>query len=101
MANFPVLASLIKSKVVVVLHAAPTCQSQSWGRLPALRSWEFPNGLPGLMGKQLELVLLGNAVAEVVFDLCLLLSEAGGYFSIENPRLLDLGYVQGDATLQF
>ena len=85
--NGHVLISLASSSHLVFVHMAPPCQSATWGRFPALRTWSCPAGVPNLSGSQLKLVNLGNAVASFCISLCLALYIAGGYFSLENPRL--------------
>ena len=85
--NGHVLISLAASSHLAFVHMAPPCQSSTWGRFPALRTWSCPSGIPNLSGSQLQLVNLGNAVASFCISLCLALYIAGGYFSLENPRL--------------
>ena len=54
-------------------------------RLPQLRSWLFPMGVPSLNGLQQALVDNGNNLMLVTSRLCMLLVAAGAYFSVENP----------------
>ena len=87
LANGWILVELVRLKRIVIAHLAPPCQSATWGRSPALRTWDFPEGLPGLSPKSAKLVALGNAVAKFCAALCFELYIAGGYFTLENPRL--------------
>ena len=82
-----VLLALVRCKRIVFGHSAPPCQSATWGRSPAVRSWDFPEGLPNLSPKAARLVSLGNEVADFCARFCFELYAAGGYFSVENPRL--------------
>ena len=87
LSNGHVLINLASSSYLNFVHLAPPCQSATWGRFPALRTWSCPAGIPNLSGSQLQLVNHGNAVANFCISLCLALYIAGGYFSLENPRL--------------
>ena len=58
-----VLTSLAKAGRLAYVALASPCQSQSWGRLPALRTWDHPLGIPGLGVKQQQLVEKGNCLA--------------------------------------
>ena len=42
---------------------ATPCQSQSWGRLPALRDWQHPLGRSDLTAEQREVTARGNSIA--------------------------------------
>ena len=52
-----------------------------------LRTPEHPTGVPGLIGKRLERVLLGNRTAQACARLCRIFSRAGVPFIVENPAL--------------
>ena len=80
------LIELVKAKFIAVAHFAPPCQTQTWGRIPALRSWEFPYGMQGLSGRKLDMVLLGNAIADFVANMCLELYNVDGFFSGNTHR---------------
>ena len=60
-----VLVSLAEAGRLAYVALASPCQSQSWGRLPALRTWDHPLGLPCLGDEQRELVTKGNRLAEL------------------------------------
>ncbi len=82
-----ILIALVRKGILICVHAAPPCQSLSWGRSPPLRSWDHPLGNLALTDQQLALVCVANDIADFIADLCLELYATGGYFSIENPRL--------------
>ena len=84
--NGTVLVALAKARRIGYAALATPCQSQSWGRLPAVRSWEYPLGLPGLGRSQRELVIKGNRLAQFSADFALVVFHSLGYVSIENPR---------------
>ena len=41
-----ILISLVEAGVITYAALATPCQSQSWGRFPALRTWRHPLGNP-------------------------------------------------------
>ena len=84
--NGTVLVALAKARRIGYAALATPCQSQSWGRLPAVQSWEYPLGLPGLGRSQRELVIKGNRLAQFSADFALVVFHSLGYVSIENPR---------------
>ena len=84
--NGKVLLALAEAGLVSYAALATPCQSQSWGSLPALRSWEHPLGLPSLTGAQRELVMKGNRLAQFSADLAGVVFLSLGYVSIENPQ---------------
>ena len=87
LAHGHVFMELIARKIIRAMHFGTPCQSMTWARLPQLRSWIFPRGLPTLLPHQQELVELGNNLLDFTVRLCLALYEAASYFSIENPEL--------------
>jgi hypothetical protein len=82
-----ILFKLVKEGYVHSMHFGTPCQSQTWGRLPALRTTQFVRGLPNLTGTSAELVGIGNALADFTFELCFCLYEYLCLFSVENPLL--------------
>ena len=85
LANEHVLSSLIVKGLISCMHFGTPCQSMTLARLPQLRSWEFPMGVPNLTTSQLALVHLGNELMQVSARLISLLVAACAYFSLENP----------------
>ena len=81
------LQDIIKAGIVLSAHFGTPCQSMTWARLPQLRSWRFPAGVPNLKDHQQALVSTGNALLQFTVDTCILIHSQGGYFSIENPEL--------------
>ena len=75
--------ALAEAGVISYAALATPCQSQSWGRLPALRSWDHPLGLPSLSSTQRELVIKDNCLAQFSADLALVIFFCSGYVSIE------------------
>ena len=55
LSNGHVLISLASSSHLSFVHLAPPCQSATWGRFPALRTWSCPAGIPNLSGSQLPI----------------------------------------------
>ena len=61
------------------------CQSQSWGRLPALRSWQYPLGLPDLTEEQRVLTEKGNLLADFSARLAGAVLDSGGVLLHREP----------------
>ena len=85
MKNGEILIRLSAARIITYAALATPCQSQSWGRLPSLRSWQSPLGRPVLKHPQRELVQRGNSLALFSAELAEVLTNAGGYVTIENP----------------
>ena len=82
-----VITELVSAGLALAIHFGTPCQSQTFARLPQLRSWKFPGGLDSLLPHQRTLVDIGNALLKFAVDLFFLLLTVGGYFSIVNPEL--------------
>ena len=76
------LVSDIKAGVYFYMHFGIPCKS--WGPAARLNKCTRSGDCPGGDGS-LERELLGNRLADVVGQLCQLLIDNGGYYSIENP----------------
>ena len=81
------LFQAVKGGRVRHMHFGMPRQSMAWDRKPALRSTEWPLGLPGLTSKQDALVRAGNDLASFTAALCIQLWSVGATFSVENPEL--------------
>ena len=57
-----ILLQLAKARRISAAHLGTPCQSLTWARLPALRSWEHVEGLPTLCQHELVLVSTGNSL---------------------------------------
>ena len=92
-----IILALIQAARISCAQFATPCRSMTWARCPQLRSAFFPEGLPFLDGKQLDLVSLGNALLAFTTSCCYELWDRGGYFCIENPELSWL-WLQGSTV---
>ena len=78
----------VKRRRVRWVHGAPSCKSFSRARRPnaRLRSKWFPNGLPDKVSH--PLVVHGNMAAKTMLRIAKAQHRAGGYWSIEQPKVL-------------
>ena len=83
----------VRGQLSYVALATP-CQSQSWGRLPPLRDWQHPLGLPDLTPEQRELTERGNSLAEFSARLACAVMDAGGVSPSRIPSALGFGATQ-------
>ena len=81
-----IIIRLIRAGVIVVTHFGTPCKSFTWARIPQVRNWDHPLGLPGLTGNAQTLVNLGNQLLLFTWQCCVELLDKSGYFSIENPE---------------
>lgn len=81
------------------MHASPPCETYSEARFieifddegnrvgpRPLRSWSFPWGLPGLSGRELRQVSIGNLLFYVAMVFTTWLMVNGGCASVEHPK---------------
>ena len=80
-----VIIELMSLKAVKVCGAAPICSSFSISVTPAVRSSEFPLGIPSLKGKMKQKVLEGNSHNDFLIKLFNLCEKLGVGVWIENP----------------
>ena len=73
-----IILALIQAARISCAHFATPCRSMTWARCPQLRSAFFPEGLPFLDEKQLDLVSLGNALLAFTTSCCYELWDRGG-----------------------
>ena len=83
--NGSLIILMIRLGIVRAVHLATPCQSFSVARIPALRTSEYPYGLPSLSGDRLELVVTGNQLAAWTVEVARVAAECGCYVCIENP----------------
>lgn len=89
----------IRSRQVIGMHASPPCETYSEARFieifndegtrigpRPLRSWSFPWGLPGLSGKELRQVSIGNLLFYVAMIFASWFMASGGCASVEHPK---------------
>lgn len=71
------------------MHFAPPCSSSSIALnsdpITGVRSDELPEGFPGLTGKWLDKVLLGNALSDVTIVAASAQHETGSQAQVEQP----------------
>ena len=92
-----IVVGLIKEKRFFLIHFAPPCSSFSIAlnsdRRSAVRSSEYPEGLPNLVPYKQEKVQLGNALADITVTLASAQHETENLAQIEQPwRSLMLQY---------
>ena len=70
---------------LAAVHLGLPCQSWTWARSPAVRSWWHVWGMPSLFGSRSEKVDTGNLLLLWTADFCWVLHSRGCFWSIENP----------------
>jgi len=78
-----------KSGRIRCLHGGPPCRifsrarrTDCWGSAPILRSDAHPQGIPGMVTRQVE---EGNLLAARFAKIAKAVHRAGGWWSLENP----------------
>ena len=84
-----IVVGLIKEKRFFLIHFAPPCSSFSIALnsdpRSAVRSSEFPEGLPNFVPYKQEKVHLGNALADITVTLAMAQHEAENLAQVEQP----------------
>ena len=86
---FGVILGIVLEGRIAWLHVSPPCAS--WTRIlnsdprSQVRSLVFLRGLPGLHGKKLRKVLVGNALLDTTTILCQAQNKAAGVYTFEHP----------------
>ena len=84
--NCEIHVRLDKDNGLSFVHLGLPCQIMIWARSPPVRSWVSIRCKGGLAGLALDRVQAGNQLL-LFTQLCVVLYEAGCYFSVENPEL--------------
>ena len=94
----------IKSGQVIGAGGGPPCETYSAARQQsggprALRSEEFPWGLPSLRPKEWKQVLVGTRLLHFLLDIILLLAQVGGCGFCEHPQFPTWLLERGPASI--
>ena len=87
------LLRLIECRRLLMVHMAPPCSTGSRARLiqrslrdpKPLRSWEHPDGLPGLLFADRQRVSDANKLYSLCYDIIRACELSGTWWSLENP----------------
>ena len=85
-ADGEVLVRLAKENHLGLVHIGLPCQTMTWARSSLVRSWDSIWVKSGLLGLALERVQAGIQLLLFTVQVCVVLYEAGFYFSVENPE---------------
>ena len=76
---------LICLHILVLIHFGKPCSSPTFARRVELRNWQWPMGVPGLTGRDRQILEQGNELVAWTVQTAELLLLHSWYFSIENP----------------
>ena len=85
------LLTFAASGRLAVCHLGMPCQSFTWARSPAIRSWYDIWGFEDLKGQSLSKVVNGNSLLIWSLIFCHTLCFARSYFVLESEDVIGLG----------
>ena len=80
-----VLKAAARDRRMVASFLGIPCVGQTRTRWSPIRSTQFPEEIPGLQGRSLEIVSAGNSLMNFACDLCRTFLFAEGYVALEQP----------------
>ena len=86
-ASGDILVRMTKDSRLSFVHFGLPRQSLTWARSLPVRSWDTIWSRSGLVGLAFQLVEGGNQLMLFTMQRCVVLCEAGCFFSVENPEL--------------